>query len=126
MSVSLILIEILFWIRYWINVNRATSLISFIKFFKKYEEEEAISKLKKDLENTMSKALDTLVRNIAKIRAGRPNPSLLDDIEADYFDTKTPIKQLANISVSDASTLTLNVWDKSAIAPIEKAIMESL
>ena len=73
----------------------------------------------------MSKALDTLVRNIAKIRAGRPNPSLLDDIEADYFDTKTPIKQLANISVSDASTLTLNVWDKSAIAPIEKAIMTS-
>ena len=84
-----------------------------------------IDDIKKDLENTMSKALDTLVRNIAKIRAGRPNPSLLDDIEADYFDTKTPIKQLANISVSDASTLTLNVWDKSAIAPIEKAIMES-
>ena len=84
-----------------------------------------IDEIKKDLENTMSKALDTLVRNIAKIRAGRPNPSLLDDIEADYFDTKTPIKQLANISVSDASTLTLNVWDKSAIAPIEKAIMES-
>jgi len=84
-----------------------------------------IDDIKKDLENTMSKALDTLVRNIAKIRAGRPNPSLLDDIEADYFDAKTPIKQLANISVSDASTLTLNVWDKSAIAPIEKAIMES-
>ena len=84
-----------------------------------------IDEIKKDLENTMSKALDSLIRNIAKIRAGRPNPSLLDDIEADYFDTKTPIKQLANISVSDASTLTLNVWDKSAIVPIEKAIMES-
>ena len=42
-----------------------------------------IDDIKKDLENTMSKALDTLVRNIAKIRAGRPNPSLLDDIESD-------------------------------------------
>ncbi len=84
-----------------------------------------IEDIKKDLNDAMSKALDSLLRNISKIRAGRPNPSLLDDIEAVYFDTKTPIKQLANITVTDASTLTLNVWDKAAIAPIEKAIMES-
>ena len=84
-----------------------------------------IEDIKKDLNESMSKALDSLIRNISKIRAGRPNPSLLDDIDADYFGTKTPIKQLANITVTDASTLMLNVWDKNAIAPIEKSIMES-
>ena len=84
-----------------------------------------IEDIKKDLNESMSKALDSLIRNISKIRAGRPNPSLLDDIDADYLGTKTPIKQLANITVTDASTLMLNVWDKNAIAPIEKSIMES-
>ena len=73
----------------------------------------------------MNKTIDTLHQTLSKIRAGRPNPSLLDSIEADYFDAKTPLKQLANISVTDATTLSLNVWDKNAIKPIEKAIIDS-
>ena len=73
----------------------------------------------------MNKTIDTLHQTLSKIRAGRPNPSLLDNIDADYFDAKTPLKQLANISVTDATTLSLNVWDKNAIKPIEKAIIDS-
>ena len=73
----------------------------------------------------MNKTIDSLHQTLSKIRAGRPNPSLLDSIEADYFDAKTPLKQLANISVTDATTLSLNVWDKNAIKPIEKAIIDS-
>ena len=49
---------------------------------------------------------------------------MLDQIEADYFDAKTPLKQLANITITDASTISLNVWDKTAIKSIEKAITE--
>ena len=79
-----------------------------------------IDGIKKEAENLMGKSLEALKASLSKIRAGRPNPSLLDTIEADYFDVKTPLKQLSNITVSDASTLSLNVWDKNAIKPIEK------
>tara|TARA_B100001113_G_scaffold157365_2_gene128672 strand:- start:1114 stop:1671 length:558 start_codon:yes stop_codon:yes gene_type:complete len=84
-----------------------------------------IEGIKKETEGLMSKTLETLKSSLSKIRAGRPNPSLLDTIEADYFEVKTPLKQLSNISVTDASTLNLNVWDKNAIKPIEKAITDS-
>ncbi|MBH44353.1 MAG: ribosome recycling factor [Gammaproteobacteria bacterium] len=81
--------------------------------------------LKKETEVSMNKALDVLHLSLNKIRAGRPNPSMLDQIEANYFDTLTPIKQLSNISVTDATTISLNVWDKNAVSSIEKAINES-
>ena len=84
-----------------------------------------IEAIKQETEKLMSKTIDSLHITLSKIRAGRPNPSMLDGVEADYFDSKTPLKQLANISVTDASTLSLNVWDKNAIKPIEKAIIDS-
>lgn len=84
-----------------------------------------IDDIKKEAELNMSKAIDALNNACGKIRAGRPNPSMLDQIEADYFDAKTPLKQLANITVTDASTISLNVWDKTAIQAIEKAIANS-
>ena len=84
-----------------------------------------IEAIKQETEKLMSKTIDSLHITLSKIRAGRPNPGMLDGVEADYFDAKTPLKQLANISVTDASTLSLNVWDKNAIKPIEKAIIDS-
>ena len=84
-----------------------------------------IDEIKKDAESSMGKTIDSLNTTCSKIRAGRPNPGMLDHIEADYFDTKTPLKQLANITVTDASTISLNVWDKTAIQAIEKAIQNS-
>ncbi len=81
--------------------------------------------IKKNTKDLMDKSIDSLQQSLAKIRAGRPNPSMLDQIEADYFDVKTPLKQLASISITDGSTITLNVWDKNAVQKIEKAINES-
>ena len=81
--------------------------------------------IKKEADHSMGKAIESLNTACSKIRAGRPNPSMLDNIEADYFDVKTPLKQLANITVSDAATISLNVWDKTAIQSIEKAITSS-
>ena len=81
--------------------------------------------IKKEANQSMGKAIYSLNNACSKIRAGRPNPSMLDHIDADYFDTKTPLKQLANITVTDAATISLNVWDKTAIQAIEKAIMTS-
>ena len=84
-----------------------------------------IEEIKKEAELNMSKAIEALNNACGKIRAGRPNPGMLDQIEADYFDTRTPLKQLANITITDASTISLNVWDKTAIQSIEKAIVNS-
>ena len=84
-----------------------------------------IEEIKNAAEKSMGKAIDSLNQSITKIRAGRPNPSMLDQIEADYFEVKTPLKQLSNISVTDASTISLSVWDKTAVGAIEKAILNS-
>jgi len=62
---------------------------------------------------------------LAKLRTGRANPSLIEDIRADYYGTPTPVKQMANISVPEARQLLVQPWDKNALAPIEKAIRES-
>ena len=84
-----------------------------------------IEDIKKDAEVNMAKAIEALNNACGQIRAGRPNPSMLDQIEADYFNTRTPLKQLASITITDASTISLNVWDKTAIQAIEKAIVNS-
>ncbi len=75
--------------------------------------------------STMDKSIDSFKSVLSKIRAGRPNPSILDQVTVDYFGSITPIKQLANITVSDASTISLSVWDKNAVNAIEKSLSES-
>ena len=82
-------------------------------------------KIKSDTTSTMDKSIESFQSVLSKIRAGRPNPSILDQIMVDYFDSSTPINQLANITVSDASTISLSVWDKNAVNNIEKALIES-
>ena len=82
-------------------------------------------KIKSDTASTMDKSIESFQSVLSKIRAGRPNPSILDQIMVNYFDSNTPINQLANITVSDASTISLSVWDKNAVNNIEKALTES-
>ncbi len=60
-----------------------------------------------------------------KIRTGRAHPSLLDGLRVEYYGSDTPLNQVANISVEDARTLSLSVWDKCMIPAVEKAIMKS-
>jgi ribosome recycling factor len=70
-------------------------------------------------------AVEHLKGELAKIRTGRANPGLVEDIPVDFYGQKTPLKQLANVSVPEARQLLVLPWDKNALAPIEKAIRDS-
>src|SRR6185295_3449200 len=73
----------------------------------------------------MQKSVDATRTEFATVRTGRASPHLLDRIEVDYYGARTPLRQLANISASEARLLTVTPYDKSSIKAIEKAIMES-
>ena len=81
--------------------------------------------IKTDTTSSMDKSIDNFKSVLSKIRAGRPNPSILDQVLVDYFGSNTPINQLANISVTDASPISLSIWDKNAVSQIEKSLNES-
>src|SRR5438270_719203 len=76
-------------------------------------------------EDSMKKAINHLESELAKIRAGKANPQMLDGIMVDYYGTPTPLNQIGNISVMDARTLTIQPWEKNMLQPIEKAIIAS-
>lgn len=73
----------------------------------------------------MTKAIQAYSRQLATIRAGRANPSLLDRITVDYYGMPTPLNQLAGISVPEARLLVVQPYDKSIVNDIEKAILKS-
>jgi ribosome recycling factor len=81
--------------------------------------------VKKNAEERMEKAIQALQRDLASLRAGRANPSLLDRVQVEYYGAMTPVNQLANVSTPDPRTLMIQPWDKSSLAAIEKAIMKS-
>ena len=81
--------------------------------------------VQKDLLAGISKAHDVLKRELAKLRAGRANASLLDSIRVDYYGTPTPLSQMAHVNVPEARLLTVKPWDKSQVKAVEKAIRES-
>lgn len=83
---------------------------------------EETKKILSDTETSMNKALDHLEAELAKIRAGKANPSMLDGIMADYYGNPTPINQIANVSVLDARTVSVQPWEKNMLQPIERAI----
>jgi ribosome recycling factor len=81
------------------------------------------NKLLNDTKGQMQKAIEHLEAELAKIRAGRANPAMLEGVHADYYGTNTPLNQIANISTTDAKTIVIQPWEKSMLVPIEKAIM---
>ncbi len=78
-----------------------------------------------DARDRMSKSVESCRHELATVRTGRASPHLLDRLVIDYYGAETPIKQLAQVSATDARLLTLTPFDKSSISMIEKAIMES-
>jgi ribosome recycling factor len=78
-----------------------------------------------DAEQRMSKAMESLRRDLNTIRTGRASPSLLDRITIDYYGTPTPLNQVAGISVPEARLLVIQPWDRGTIGLIEKAILKS-
>ena len=73
----------------------------------------------------MEKALERLRRELARVRAGRANPAILDDIKIDSYGALMPLKQVATVSVADARLLVIKPYDRNTIAAIEKAINNS-
>ena len=83
------------------------------------------NELKKDAEQRMEKTLDALGATFARIRTGRAHPSLLESIQVDYYGNSTPLSQVANITVTDARTLSISPWERGMVKDIERAIMNS-
>lgn len=77
------------------------------------------------LKERMEKSLDSLRSAFNKIRTGRANPAILDDIKIDYYGNLTPLNQTSNISVEENRTLVISPWDKTLMPEIEKAITSS-
>ena len=77
------------------------------------------------LDQKMISAVKHLDREFSAIRTSRANPSMLDNIFADAYGSRTPLNQLGNISITDSSTITIQVWDTSIIKNIENSILES-
>ncbi len=75
-----------------------------------------------DVEDHMKKAIEAVRRDFNTIRTGRANSSLLDKITVEYYGSETPLKQLANISTPDSSTIQIQPYDRSSMNVIEKAI----
>lgn len=78
-----------------------------------------------DVSDKMDKSVSALRNSFNKIRTGRANPSILDDIKVDYYGNMTPINQTSNISVEEGRSLVISPWDKNLIPEIEKAILSS-
>ena len=85
----------------------------------------SVADIKKNTEQKMTKSIEALKATLAKIRTGRAHPGILEQINVDYYGNPTPLSQVANLGLADARTLTVQPWEKSMIAAVEKAIRES-
>ena len=85
----------------------------------------AIDDLIQDAVRRMDKSVEAAQAEFATLRTGRASPALLDRVNVDYYGAVTPLKQLAQISATEARLLTITPYDKNSIKAIEKAIMES-
>ena len=84
-----------------------------------------INEIHNDANDRMNKTLASLESDFSKIRAGRANPSLLEQIHVEYYGTLVPISQVSNITTEDSRTLKVTPWEKDMVGPIEKAVMTS-
>src|SRR5690348_7080913 len=78
-----------------------------------------------DAQHRMNGAVEALQRELQTVRTGRATPALVERLVVDYYDTPTPLAQLASIHATDPRTLTIQPWDKKALGDIEKAIQKS-
>lgn len=84
---------------------------------------EEVQLILDDANERMAKAIEHLDRELAKIRAGKANPQMLNGLMVDYYGTMTPLQQVSNINTPDARTIAIQPWEKTMIQPIERAIM---
>jgi len=86
---------------------------------------ESVDMIFMESEEKMDKAINNLIGEYKLVRAGRANPHILDKVQVDYYGQLTSINKMANITTPEARLLVINVWDKSAMKDVEKAIQNS-
>jgi ribosome recycling factor len=84
-----------------------------------------IEEIKKTAEAKMGKSIEALKSELQKIRTGRAHPGILDQVQVEYYGSMVPISQVANVTLLDARTISVQPWEKGLGAKIEKAIRES-
>ena len=84
-----------------------------------------LNDVKDEMKQKMEKGIESLRRELSKVRTGRASTGMLDGISVDYFGTMTPIIQMATLSIPESRMITIQPWDVSAIDSIEKAILKS-
>ncbi|MBK7263979.1 MAG: ribosome recycling factor [Rubrivivax sp.] len=85
----------------------------------------SIPEIKTTAEQKMSKSVEAMKGDLQKIRTGRAHPGILDQVQVDYYGSMVPISQVANVTLLDARTISVQPWEKGMGAKIEKAIRES-
>ena len=84
-----------------------------------------IDDIKQDVSERMAKSVEALRVELTKVRTGRAHPSLLDHLTVSYYGADVPLKQVANVGVEDARTITVQPYEQQMVQAVEKAIMES-
>ncbi|TAL76712.1 MAG: ribosome recycling factor [Burkholderiaceae bacterium] len=84
-----------------------------------------LSDVRKSADERMTKSLDALKANLAKIRTGRAHSGILDHVLVEYYGSPVPVGQVANVNVVDARTLSVQPYEKNMVGPVEKAIRDS-
>ncbi|EMR04071.1 ribosome recycling factor [Cesiribacter andamanensis] len=87
--------------------------------------EEEIQLILEDARDLMRKAVEHTTHELTKIRAGKAQPSMLDDIRVDYYGSPTPVNQVATVNTPDARTIVVRPFEKKMLAAIERAIINS-
>lgn len=84
-----------------------------------------IAEVKSKTKTAMEKAIDSLKRDLGKVRTGRASITLLEDVRVDYYGTPTPLNQVGTLAVPEPRLITIQPWEKNLIPEIEKAILKS-
>ncbi len=85
----------------------------------------SIADIKNTTASKMALSIEALKSNLAKVRTGRANPAMLDSVQVDYYGSPVPLSQVANLSLLDSRTISIQPWEKGMGPKIEKAIRES-
>lgn len=122
-----------FGVGFWVNYRLLTpnpkpqtpNYSLFSPHFKHLIMSEELDMIIAEAEDGMKKAIGHLETELTRIRAGKANPTMLDGVNVEYYGAPTPIAQVANVSVLDARTISIQPWEKNMLQAIEKAIMQA-
>ncbi|WP_370261438.1 ribosome recycling factor [Limnobacter sp.] len=85
----------------------------------------SVANIRKTTEDKMAKSIESLKTDLQKVRTGRAHTGILDHVQVEYYGSLVPISQVANLSLADARTITVQPWEKNMVNAVEKAIRES-